>query len=418
MKVGRNKRSGLFVSIDHGGGVVSTYAHLASTELKNGDVVRPGQRFASMGNSGNVSKRTGDGSHLHWRVKVNGKDVNPLDYQFPQGGQAVVVASGQEPELVSELPQKEQARAGFPIEEFMGRLPPSVDKGWAKTWLLNTLFATAAETGDASILNGLEEAARADGAPSLTPDEMLKVVQTRDTLRERARVRSEQAERRLHEENGNRVIQALLQGNEPDQSWLAAQAEAGLLDSRFALTIQNQMEAAAERRQREADRATLLAQKAADEAVDIEVLEQMVARRSGNLRGSSYDEDLERLRKGELGDGIDAVRRFDQLQAAARAGRERANDTPEVVIFAKRLEQFKPVSAGNGDFLRQSRIGTALSADQYAGLVAHFEQQVAQGKAPEDAYDSAVKRYVPTGNRRQSLLQRQADLLRKQRTGS
>src|SRR3546814_672173 len=85
VKIGRDERAGLHVIIDHGNGVVSSYSHLSKVDLKDGDTVRPGQVFAAVGNTGNVQKgKGGDGSHLHYRVKVNGKDVDPLSHQFAE----------------------------------------------------------------------------------------------------------------------------------------------------------------------------------------------------------------------------------------------------------------------------------------------------------------------------------------------
>src|SRR3546814_11371603 len=71
--------------IGHGNGVVSSYSQLSKVDLKDGDTLRAGQVFAAVGNTGNVQKgKGGDGSHLHYRVKVNGKDVDPLSHQFAE----------------------------------------------------------------------------------------------------------------------------------------------------------------------------------------------------------------------------------------------------------------------------------------------------------------------------------------------
>ncbi|MBU6266424.1 MAG: M23 family metallopeptidase [Sphingomonadales bacterium] len=81
--VGSDPSSGNFVKIDHGGGLVSSYAHLSQAGVAVGDQVTPGQAIALSGNTGNSS-----GPHVHWRTKVNGVDVNPQSVAFPQGTQA------------------------------------------------------------------------------------------------------------------------------------------------------------------------------------------------------------------------------------------------------------------------------------------------------------------------------------------
>ena len=74
---------GLFVEVDHGNGVVSLYAHLASYEAKVGDQVRAGQRLGEVGRTGIRDS----GPHLHFGLFQNGKVLDPLDhlaaYVFP-----------------------------------------------------------------------------------------------------------------------------------------------------------------------------------------------------------------------------------------------------------------------------------------------------------------------------------------------
>lgn len=58
---GRNSGVGNYVIIEHKGGWVSLYYHLASYDVEIGDKVKKGQRFATMGNSGGNY-----GTHLHF----------------------------------------------------------------------------------------------------------------------------------------------------------------------------------------------------------------------------------------------------------------------------------------------------------------------------------------------------------------
>ena len=216
IKVDNNpdQRSGRHVIIDHGGGVTSSYSHLEATSVKPGDVVRPGQRIALMGNSGNTRSRTGgDGTHLHWRVKVKGKDVDPLSFSFNNAGteiEGVVAQTGAEPELVSEA----TAKVAFPTrnvdpERFLRELPPSISKAQGKAFLIQGLINKANVDLDPSWLEELENSTRADGSPSFNPKEVATIISAREQIGERARTRAERAERDRHQENVERIIEAV-----------------------------------------------------------------------------------------------------------------------------------------------------------------------------------------------------------------
>jgi hypothetical protein len=65
--------SGNIVILDHGSGLFTTYAHLSRIDVTPGRLVEKGQVIGLAGATGRVS-----GPHLHWGVKVNGINVNPL----------------------------------------------------------------------------------------------------------------------------------------------------------------------------------------------------------------------------------------------------------------------------------------------------------------------------------------------------
>lgn len=70
--VGYDERSGHFVKIDHGNGMVSSYSHMDKPAVKNGDVVTPDSVIGDIGMSGKTT-----GPHVHVVVKQNGKTVDP-----------------------------------------------------------------------------------------------------------------------------------------------------------------------------------------------------------------------------------------------------------------------------------------------------------------------------------------------------
>jgi murein DD-endopeptidase MepM/ murein hydrolase activator NlpD len=66
---------GLYVIVDHGNGLKTLYAHLASLAVSKGQRVSQGQ---SLGPSGRTGYSTG--VHLHFEVYKDGKRQNPIDY--------------------------------------------------------------------------------------------------------------------------------------------------------------------------------------------------------------------------------------------------------------------------------------------------------------------------------------------------
>lgn len=72
---------GNYIQIEHADGTVTLYAHLHENTItvKEGDSVRQGQVIAKTGSSG-----CSTGPHLHFEVRVGGKQVNPLDYVDPE----------------------------------------------------------------------------------------------------------------------------------------------------------------------------------------------------------------------------------------------------------------------------------------------------------------------------------------------
>lgn len=69
----------LFVTIDHGGGILSTCSFLSALLVHNGDLVLQGQTIALSG-TGHLGDTT---PNVHFGVRLNGEYVDPLDYLSP-----------------------------------------------------------------------------------------------------------------------------------------------------------------------------------------------------------------------------------------------------------------------------------------------------------------------------------------------
>jgi murein DD-endopeptidase MepM/ murein hydrolase activator NlpD len=76
----------LFVTIDHGGGLASTYSWLSATSVHKGDVVALGQQIGSTG----IGHPGATVPHLHLGVKLDGQYLDPLDVLAPLGVQDLI----------------------------------------------------------------------------------------------------------------------------------------------------------------------------------------------------------------------------------------------------------------------------------------------------------------------------------------
>ena len=71
---------GYIVTIDHGYGYLTRYAHNSALLVKVGDKVEKGTPIAKVGSSGNST-----GPHVHYEVLSNGIPVNPIKYIVEEG---------------------------------------------------------------------------------------------------------------------------------------------------------------------------------------------------------------------------------------------------------------------------------------------------------------------------------------------
>lgn len=69
---GRQHGYGKVIYIDHGGGVVTRYAHLHKIEVEPGTLIAAGARIGQVGSTGRTT-----GPHLHFEVRLQGRAVDP-----------------------------------------------------------------------------------------------------------------------------------------------------------------------------------------------------------------------------------------------------------------------------------------------------------------------------------------------------
>lgn len=70
---GKARGYGNLITVDHGNGVTTVYGHESATFVHEGDIVRRGEKIAEVGRAGNAT-----GPHLHFELRVNGVQQNPL----------------------------------------------------------------------------------------------------------------------------------------------------------------------------------------------------------------------------------------------------------------------------------------------------------------------------------------------------
>lgn len=66
---------GNLVKLDHGNGIITYYAHCSEITASQGQTVKKGETIAKVGSTGNST-----GPHLHFEVRVNGENVDPMTY--------------------------------------------------------------------------------------------------------------------------------------------------------------------------------------------------------------------------------------------------------------------------------------------------------------------------------------------------
>ena len=71
----RSSGYGYNVTINHGYGYETLYAHMKTILVKKGEKVKKGQKIGTVGSTGSSTA-----PHCHYEVRLNGRAVNPIDY--------------------------------------------------------------------------------------------------------------------------------------------------------------------------------------------------------------------------------------------------------------------------------------------------------------------------------------------------
>ncbi len=91
IKADKSFANGYFVVVDHGEGVVATYASLADLEVTAGDSVKKGDVLGYISTTAQCEYK--EGPHLHLEVTENGTAVNPMPYVNGEKYRTIEVAA-------------------------------------------------------------------------------------------------------------------------------------------------------------------------------------------------------------------------------------------------------------------------------------------------------------------------------------
>jgi hypothetical protein len=327
------------------------------------------------------------------------KPRDPLAPLLPGWPARPAIVTGTEPGLSAPPPRPSATRGGYPVNEFLEGLPPSVSRDEAKTWLVDMLLADATKTHDATALEGIEEARRSDGTPWFSPVEAIRIIKARTDLEGHIEKHQREAKARLFDENEDRVLQSSLEGNPPSTGWLAEQASKGLLPERFVYSMAAHNEAMARQQRVEANAEARADQAQADSETNMAVQSRAVELEAGDpeaLGSTTEDQLSEQWNAGDFGPlGSKAsMARYRTLRTALHQGQKLTEQNPYYAKGMALLQKYKPVSKRGGPPLLLAPNSGRLDAGTYTEMINRYRELVHQGKDPGEAYTVVVDKYV------------------------
>lgn len=352
-KVGYDPKSGYFVIVDHGGGVVSTYSHLNRQLVTEGQQIGAGVQIAEVGNSGRVKRgKGGDGSHLHYRVKVNGKDVDPLKHTFSA--------------------------------------PVSQTTGPGGTPLIDAMMASTETEGEAPVTGGPRLVPILSGTVySLSGQQraqVLAAIEAGDVQRERE---ADKAEQERFEQGSEEVTQMFLDGKPPSKAQLAQWSREGRIHPTYAMSMVNAIEADERYAKSEARAAQNEAEREWEIAGSTAVAYIATEWKAG-LGPRNYNDFMKELgkleREGKLGPPSMRAGVVSGLDSAWRQGRTTVTKSPDYKVYAGQITQ---MFSGKG-------IAGALGGSDpslKAAALTEYGVAIDQGKSPAVAFAEVKAKY-------------------------
>lgn len=410
-----NARGGNQVRVKMADGAIIGYAHLSSREVKVGDKVIGGQQVGLSGATGHAT-----GPHVHMTVEQGGRKISPRTYfaqaQVPSGlpnGPAAVTTSA-DPVLDAAVnPQAHAQLAPFDFEGAMKAIPTSIDRKTAKAYVLQALINTASEKGDVGLLGGVIESKRKDGTPSLNPEEIAKVLEAKEVVSNRADADTEKARKQLWDKNHDSVMLAFLSDKPPSIGWLRQAAHEGKVDPDFAFSMENHIVSEQHQAASEARSEQRLALAEANATFDADVSGRIALRQTGDLSDATAKGDLDLFNSGQLGTGKQAISRYRQLRASARAGEQENLRNPDVAKYAGYLKIRFGTKSTN--ILSQAMQGAGQV--NFVGMVGYYRAKIGEGKPPAEAYNETLLKFAPNSPDVVAVRQREIERLRAKRLG-
>ena len=302
-KAGYDAKSGYYVIIDHGNGVESSYSHLNKFSVKEGDTIASGVTLGEIGNSGRVSKSGGgDGSHLHYRVKVKGKDVDPQTHRYTASTpRAAPAATGGMP-LVDAMFSEGEPQVAAVEEPQTPRLIPITE---------GTVY-------------------------SLTVEQRALIASDREAGRSKAEQFAEKQENERFEQGTKQVFAMFVENNPPSPEQIRKFVEDGDIPANVGYQFIQTLQANADRVEAKADSAQAKAEENYATKTAIALTEEEINLRAGqgpSTPAGFWAMIATKRARGELGPAKQEPAALAGLYSAWEAGRNEVLSRPSYKAY-------------------------------------------------------------------------------------